>query len=97
MTVQRATSYPPRMRRVVVPTHAQPVVDEVRRLEQSRQEADDVTKLILADRDKALLVLWDTAGKSDDKPWGLTYGQIAKITGLGESNVRRIIEMHRRP
>lgn len=97
MTVQRATKYPPRMRRPIVPSDAVPIVEKISDLTRRRDAILEEADNLLAQRDKALVELWDVAGKGPNRPAGLTYGQIERVTdkAVRESNIRRIIERNR--
>lgn len=96
-TLQRATEYPPRMRRPIVPHEAVPIVDDIVSLSAELAALDEKMKTILHQRDSRLVDLWDVGGKSRQRPRGLTYGQIERVTNgaVRESNVRRIIERAR--
>ncbi len=96
-TLQRATEYPPRMRRPIVPVEAVPIVDDVMSLSAELAALEEKMKAVLRQRDGRLIDLWDVGGKSQQRPRGLTYGQIERITNgaVRESNVRRIIERAR--
>lgn len=81
----------------MVPADAVPVIDEVLALTAEHDTLMERSKDVLRRRDDALVRLWDVAGKSSQRPHGLTYGQIERVTKgeLRESNVRRIIERKR--